>query len=94
MWGFKEKPASSAISQKLALALALERGLTGEAAASLRMMEQRGRYASRKVTFFRVFDPANVAVGGVNPRHFNDLNPRAMLYRGHIESDGQIVLNQ
>ena len=94
MWGFKEKPAFSAISQKLALALADERGLTGEAAAPLRMMEQRGRYANRKVTFFRVFDPANVAVAGINPRRFNDLNASAMLYRGHVESDGQVMLNR
>ena len=93
LWGFGQNSAPVALSKKVTLCLAKERGLTEQAAASLRMMEKRGHYVGRKVTFFRVFDPAVVAASGLSPRRFNDLDSGAFLHGGHVESDGHIVLN-
>jgi len=92
MWGFKQKPAVVALSNKLAVHLGKECGLNGEAAAALRMMEEQGHYVGRKVTFFRVFDPTIAEAAGVKPRCFRDLDAYAVAHHGHIESDGQIIL--
>ena len=92
MWGFKQKPAAVALSRKLTLHLGKECGLSGEAAAALRMMEEQGHYVGRKVTFFRVFDPATVEAAGVHPHQFRDLDACMVPHRGHIENDGEIVL--
>jgi len=92
MWGFKQKPAAVALSRKLTLHLGKECGLSGEAAAALRMMEEHGHYVGRKVTFFRVFDPATAEAAGISLRCFRDLDACAVAHHGHIESDGEIVL--
>jgi hypothetical protein len=57
---------------------------------------ERACYADRKVTYFRVIDPAAVARAGVAVRQFRDLDDhRALqLHDGHIERDGHIVLNR
>ena len=94
MWKFWQKPAAAPLSEKVQRHLVKERGLSDEAAASLRMMEQHGRYSGRKVTYFRVFDPAAVQAAGVDLRRFGDLDTgREVLHSGHVESDGQIVLS-
>jgi len=92
MWGFKQKPVVVPLSKKLTLQLGKEYGLSNEAAGVLRMMEEHGNYVGRKVTFFRVFDPATVEAAGVHPHQFRDLDACMVPHRGHIENDGEIVL--
>lgn len=92
MWGFKQKPARVGLSKKLALHLAKERGLSDGAAASLGVLEKSGRYDGRRVTTFRVYDPAKVGAAGAKPLSFGDLHAGTILYSGHIEKDGHIVL--
>jgi len=94
MWPFANKLVVVPLSEKLQLSLTKERGLSPEPGARLRMVEERGNYAGRPVTYFRVFDPGNAKWGNSELRHFNDLDVRRILHSGHIERDGAIVLNR
>ena len=94
MWKFWRKEAVALLSEKLRLRLVKERGLGDQAAACLRMMQERGLYAGRQVTYFQVFDPASVPGLGAGLRRLVDLEARSILHSGHIERDGQIVLNR
>jgi hypothetical protein len=72
----------------------------GRAAASdvgaLHVLERRGTYSDRKVTYFRVFDPAAVASRSVTAAVYTDLDTHPELVRaaGHVERDGTIVLSR
>lgn len=95
-WKFWQTPVVVPLTEPLRRRLVEDRSLSDEAAAALRMVRHRGTYADRKVTFFRVLDPAAVSQAGVALRHFGDLDAHQplQLHTGHIERDGQIVLNR
>jgi hypothetical protein len=96
-WAFwRTPPAIAPLSGPVRRRLAADRSLGDEAAGAMRMLTRRGSYADRKVTYFRVIDPAAVARSGVEVRRFADLDAhRALqLHDGHIERDGNIVLNR
>jgi hypothetical protein len=70
----------------------------GTEASKLGVAESTGRYSGRKVTFFRVFDPAGAAKRSINVtsrRAYGDLdaNLDLVVRSGHIEEDGTIVLS-
>ncbi len=95
MWNFWRKAAVAPVSEPVSLCLAREHGLTSQALASLCMVEQRGRYSGRKVTYVRVFDRIAVETVGIDLRHFGGLaSRRLLLYYGHIEKHGKIVLER
>jgi hypothetical protein len=62
--------------------------------AMLSVVQQRGSYAGRRVTYFRVFDPARNAEQAVVIRQYTDLDacPELVVASGHIEQDGAVVL--
>ena len=62
----------------------------------LRVVESRGRYAGRPVTFIRVFDPVRAAVRAVVIQRFRDLDtqPSLVLWSGHVERDGRVTLSR
>ena len=95
-WKFWQKPVAVPLTEQLGRRLVEDRGLRAQATAALRMVRRRGTYSDRKVTVFRVIDPAAVSQAGVELRHFDDLDahPPLQLHTGHIERDGQIVLNR
>ncbi|MBI4300507.1 MAG: hypothetical protein HY677_05165 [Chloroflexi bacterium] len=93
MWNFGQKAGPMVLSEKLALHLARERGLSRDAAAALRMVQEHGHYVGRSVTYFRIFDPAATKAAGIELRGYKDLDARTIIHAGHIESDGQVVLN-
>jgi hypothetical protein len=61
----------------------------------LRIVQSRGRYVNRKVTFIRVFDPVQAAERALDIRSYGDLDsaPDLIVKSGHIEEDGTIVMN-
>ena len=63
--------------------------------AALGVVESRGTYSGRKVTYFRVFDPARAAERELNVQAFGDLeaHPELVLRAGHIEKDGTVMIN-
>src|SRR5262249_52107617 len=58
------------------------------------VLEQRGSYSGRQVTYFRVFDPVRVAERTRRVQAFIDLDshPELVLGSGHREQNGAIVL--
>ena len=58
MWKFWAKAGSDELPQAVQYILGRERGLDGTTMARLRMVQEQGAYAQRKVTLFRVYDPA------------------------------------
>jgi hypothetical protein len=90
---FWSKPGAKPLSEKLSRLLVQERGLTTQVCGSLRMLEETGNYVDRKVTFFRVFDPAAITGSSQPAVRFSDLNPATILYYGHTEKNGDLILN-
>jgi erythromycin esterase-like protein len=95
-WKFWQRPIVVPLAQQLQSRLVQDRGLSDQAVAGLRMVNRRGQYADRSVTFFRVIDPEAVRLAGLDLRRFADLDAHQalQLHTGHIERDGQIVLNR
>lgn len=64
--------------------------------SQLRMVESRGRYSDRKVTYFRVFDPASAGQRSMDIRRYQDFDvfPGLVLRSGHVERDGIVVLTR
>ncbi len=67
-----------------------------QGAGRLRSLSKSGRYARRRVQLLRIFDPALVGQAQLSQLKFLDLDlvthPGALLYNGHIESDGSVYL--
>jgi len=65
-------------------------------ASQLRVIQSRGRYSDRKVTYIRLFDPMRAAERRLTVRSFSDLDaePGLILKAGHIEPDGIIVITR
>ena len=83
----KQEPVGP-LSEPVRTALRERREVSEVTAAGLRMTHQKGLYSGRKVNYFRVFDPRTVQA-----RRFGDLDGTGVLYSGHIEAEGHIVLN-
>jgi hypothetical protein len=64
--------------------------------ATLVVLQQRGSYSSRKVSYFRVYDPVRAAERRVAVHAFNDLDghPELVLIAGHMEQDGSVALTR
>lgn len=64
--------------------------------SQLRLVELRGRYSDRRVTYFRIFDPASAAQRSMETQRYQDFDvlPGLILRSGHIEYDGVVVLTR
>jgi hypothetical protein len=65
--------------------------------STLAMVEQRGRYAGRTITYFRVFNPTQVAAHAPDVAtrlSYADLEsrPELVLCAGMLEQDGTVVM--
>jgi hypothetical protein len=65
-------------------------------ASQLRVIQSRGRYSDRKVTYIRMFDPVRATERHLDVRDFSDLDgyPGLVLKAGHIEPDGIVVITR
>jgi hypothetical protein len=94
MWPFGQKSVVVPVSANVRISLTKQRGMSDTGVDSLRMVQERGNYAGRSVTYFRVFDPSNAKWGTVELYKYNDLDVRRILHSGHAEKDGVIVLDR
>ena len=64
--------------------------------ATLRVVEERGSYAGRRVKYFRVFDPIRATERAVQVRAFGDLDAHSelVLGSGHVEHNGAVILSR
>jgi len=62
---------------------------------TLTVLERRGSYSGRAVTYFRAFDGAKATVASPAPRRFEDLNdhPELIIGAGWVEHGGAVVLS-
>jgi len=67
----------------------------GGESVALSVVESHGRYAGRKVHYFRVFDPARTSTRGLTIRSYQDLSahPSLLLRTGHVEEDGSVIID-
>ena len=68
----------------------------GMDAATLTVLQQRGSYSGRKVSYFRVFDPLRVSDRPFKVNEFGDLDahPELVVGSGHVEQNGAVVLTR
>lgn len=95
MFGFMRKSGVQSPSAAISRAIESDGLPLGVAAASdLRVVESRGNYSGRKVTYIRVFDPSSAAERGVDIQAYGDLDthPDLVLRMGHVEKDGMVVI--
>ena len=80
----------------MARALADEGLPPGMHPTTLRVVEQQGSYAGRRVKYFRVFDPVRANERTVQVRVFGDLDAHSelVLGSGHVEQDGAVILSR
>ena len=92
MVGFMRR--SAVRSPSAAIRRALEQDGLPPGTPALRVVESRGRYSGRKVTFIRVFDATSAAESAVDVQAFGDLDvhPELVLRMGHVEQDGTVVI--
>jgi hypothetical protein len=64
--------------------------------STLVIMQQRGSYSGRQVSYFRVFDPVRAQERRVQVKTFGDLDshPELVLISGHREQDGAVALTR
>jgi hypothetical protein len=96
MFKFFRKSSPTHPTDQLSQALVDAGRATVSDVARLQVLERQGSYSDRKVTFFRVFDPAEVASRAITAAAYTDLDTHPELVRanGHVERDGKIVLNR
>jgi hypothetical protein len=97
MFGFGRKPDPQSPSAAIRQAIG-QAGPVGriDDLSTLRVVESRGRYAGRTVTFVRIYDPALAAQSVVTVKHFDDLDlhPGLVLWSGHVERDGGVSIRR
>ena len=98
MFDFLRRSTMRSPSAALCRALEADGLPPGLDPATLGVVEQRGAYSGRRVTFFRVIDRARAAAHGakVSTRlTYSDLSahPDLVLRTGFIEPDGTVVIS-
>lgn len=97
MFDFLRRPSPRPLSD--AIRIAIEKDHTNAPIGNLgdlRMVQVGGRYSDRKVTYFRVFDPATTAQRTRELRRYKDfdLSPGLVVRSGHVEDDGTVILTR
>ena len=95
MFDFLHRSAPHAISDAIAQAIKVQgHALPHGDPARLRMVQRRGLFSDRKVTYFRIFDPVVIARYSLDIQRYRDLDAfqGLVLHVGHVESDGNVVV--
>jgi hypothetical protein len=95
MFSFFRRSAPEPVSDAISRAIEAQ-GFTpalGDT-ARLRMVQSRGRYSDRQVTYFRIFDPSIASGQSLEVKRYRDLDAfqNLVLRAGHVENDGHIVV--
>jgi hypothetical protein len=95
MFGFLRRSAPRPLTDAIRHAIEKD-GMTPVVSdpSRLQMVEVGGRYADRKIMYFRLFDPCSPAQQRLEIRRYKDFDvfPGRILRSGHVERDGTVVL--
>ena len=95
-WQFWRQSGPTELSVPVSKALQSQLEVESSRAGKLRFLSTSGRFARRRVTLVRIFDPGLVERVQLARLKFLDLgmanHPGALLFDGHIESDGSVFL--
>lgn len=97
MFDFLRRSTPRPISDAISKAMAADGKTVGVTDLStLMMVELKGKYSDRKVTYFRVFDPASAAQRSMDIKQYKDFDVfQGLIVRsGHVEHDGTVVLTR
>ena len=96
MFGFFRRAQPHHPSTELGQALVKAGRASSTDVGRLQVLERRGTYSDRRVTYFRAFDPAALAARAVTAATYTDLDayPELVVAAGHRERDGAVVLNR
>lgn len=96
MFGFFKRSGPRPLTDVIAQAIAKDGAPATAGSASYKMVDMDGKYSDRKVTYFRVFDPAAAAQRSQDVKHYRDLDafPGLIVQSGHIEGDGKVVVTR
>jgi hypothetical protein len=95
MFDFMRKPGARSPSAPIRRAIEADGLPLGvDRPSALAVVEQRGQYDGRAVTYIRIFEPAWARALGVDVTVFDDLDahPSLVLKSGHIERDGAVMI--
>jgi len=95
MLSFLRRSQATLPNLKLARALEADGLPPSVNSAQLAVVSEKGQYAGRGVTFFRVFEPRQTTALGLNIRAYGQLDgsPELIFRAGHIERNGDVVLS-
>jgi hypothetical protein len=97
MFGLFRRPTARPLTDAIRRAIEKD-GMTAPVSnpSELRMVESRGRYSDRKVTYFRIFDPTSAAQRSMDIQRYQDFDvfPGLILRSGHVEHDGMVILTR
>jgi hypothetical protein len=95
MFGFRRRRAPRPLTDAIRRAIEND-GMMPSVSnpAQLQMVESAGRYSDRKVTYFRIFDPASAAHSVLALGRYQDYGvfTSRVLRSGHVERDGTVVI--
>ena len=96
MFGFFKRSGPRPLTDAIMKAIAKDGAPSTIASASCKLVDMDGRYSDRKVTYFRVFDPAAASQRSLSVKRYRDLDafPGLIVQSGHIESDGKVVVTR
>ena len=96
MFDFLKRSGTSSATAAIRRALSSVDLPPGLDLAGLGVVESRGSYSGRKVTHFRVFDSRQTSGLSGKRLRYEDLEGRGelVLWAGHVEGDGTVVINQ
>ena len=96
MFDFLKRSGTSSTVAAVRRALSSAELPPGLNPTGLGVVESRGSYSGRKVTYFRVFDPRQTSGLSGKRLRYEDLEGREelVLRAGHVEEDGAVVFNR
>ena len=97
MFGFRRRPGPRPLTDAVRRAIE-EDGLPAPVVnlSLLWMVESKGRFSDRNVTYFHVFDSTSPVQRALDIRRYQDFDVFSglILRSGHVERDGTIALNR
>jgi hypothetical protein len=96
-WQFWQNPGPQELSENIRKVLASQFHLDSQAMDKARLLKKSGQFASRPVQFILIFDPSLIDDRAAALLKYDQLEKgehrKALLFEGHIEKTGQILLS-